>query len=179
MKEIETERLRLRRLKEDDAEDVFYSVTSSENVARYVTWHAHTDISETVAYIGYCIDDYKNLHCYRWGIELKETGALMGIIDVVGYNEGEPEIGYILGESYWGHGYMTEACRAVVKYLLFEEDFKTIYAEAHKDNIGSNRVIEKCGFHFIKEYNRPQSQSKPEIVTVNAYRINKNTAVIE
>ncbi len=177
MKELETERLLLRYLNEDDAEEMFYGMTSRENVARYVTWHAHKDVSETVAFINFCMDDYKNLRCFRWGIELKETGRLIGIIDVVGYNEGEPEIGYILAEEFWGSGYMTEACRAVVKYLLFEEDFKTIYAEAHVDNIGSNRVLEKSGFHFVKTYERPQSQSKTEVISVNAYRINKNTAI--
>ena len=177
MDELETERLRLRYLRADDAEDIFNEVTSRENVAKYVTWHAHTSIADTVAYINYCIEDYKNLRCYRWGIELAETGELMGMIDVVGYNDDEPEIGYVLGEKYWGHGYATEACRAVVGYL-FEEGFATIYIEAMKDNIASNRVIEKSGFHFIREYKRPQSESKPEVVTVNAYRINRNTAII-
>ncbi len=174
MKELETERLLLRRIREDDAEEMFDCITSSSAVARYVTWHAHTNISETVSFINFCMNDYKNLHCYRWGIELKETGSLVGMIDVVGYSEGEPEIGYVLGEKYWGQGYMTEACLRVLEYLLFDENFKTIYAEAHVDNIGSNRVLEKCGFHFIKSYERPQGQSKPEVVTVNAYRINRN-----
>ena len=176
MDELQTDRLLLRYLHEDDAEDIFYGITSNENVARYVTWHAHRDISETVAYLNFCMGDYKNLHCYRWGIELLEGSGIIGIIDVVGYHEGQPEIGYILNEKYWRHGYMTEACRAVVGYL-FSEGFNTIYAEAHKDNFASNRVIEKSGFHFVKEYMRPQSQSKPELVTVNSYRINKNTAI--
>ena len=174
MKELETERLRLRYLNEDDAEEMFYGMTSRKNVSRYVTWHTHTEISETVSFINYCMDDYKNLRCYRWGIELKETGELIGIIDVVGYNEGEPELGYILAEKHWGHGYMTEACKEVLSYLLFEEKFKTIYAEAHIDNIGSNRVLEKSGFHYVKSYERAQGQTKPEVVTVNAYRINRN-----
>lgn len=176
MRELETDRLMLRYLEEDDAEELFSGITSSDSVARYVTWHAHKSIAETVAFLRYCLEDYKNLRCYRWAIELKETGELIGMIDVVGYNEGEPELGYLLSEKHRNCGYMTEACRAVVSYLLFEEGFKTLYAEAHKDNIGSNRVLEKSGFHFLKEYERPQSQSKPEVVSVNAYRINKNTA---
>ena len=174
MKELSTERLFLRRIRVDDAEEMFANITSSEDVARYVTWYPHKEISDTVSFIEYCLDDYKNLRCYRWAIELKETGELIGMIDVVGYNEGEPEIGYVLGVRNWNCGYMTEACREVVKYLLFEEGFKTLYVEAHIDNVGSNRVLEKCGFHFIKEYERPQSQSKPEIIKVNAYRINRN-----
>lgn len=176
MKELETERLILRKVRVDDAEQLFHDITSSTEVAKYVTWHAHKELSDTVAYVEYCLDDYKNIRCYRWAIELKETGALIGMIDVVGYNEGEPEIGYMLAEREWGYGYATEACREAVRYLMLDEGFKTVYAEAHTDNIGSNRVLEKCGFHYIKSYDRPQSQSKPEVVTVNTYRINKHTA---
>ena len=173
LRELETERLLLRHIYEDDAEDFYHNITSSENIARYVTWHAHKSIAETVAFIKYCVDDYENLSCYRWAIELKETGELIGMIDVVSYHEGEPELGYLLAEKHQNCGYMTEACRAVVKYL-FEEGFKTLYIEALKDNFASNRVIEKTGFHFVREYQRPQSQSKPQLVDVNAYRINRN-----
>ncbi len=173
MKELETERLLLRKVRVDDAEPLFYNITSSDAVTRYLTWHTHRSISDTVAYVDFCLEDYKNLRCYRWAIELKETGDVIGMIDVVGFNEGEPEIGYMLAEKEWGCGYMTEALTAVLRYLMFEEGFKTVFARADNENIGSNRVLEKCGFHFVSQAEEPVSQSKPEIATVNKYRINK------
>ena len=174
MKELETSRLLLRKVRIDDAEPLFYNLTSRDAVSKYLTWHTHRTISETVAYVDFCLEDYKNLHCYRWAIELKETGDVIGMIDIVRYVEGEPEIGYMLAERVWGCGYMTEALTEVLRYLLFEEGFKTIYAKADVENIGSNRVLEKCGFHFIEKLEMPVSQSKPEVHTVNTYRINKN-----
>lgn len=174
MRELETERLRLRFVEVDDAEALYFDLTSRDEVTKYLTWHTHKDISDTVAYISYCLEDYNNLHCYRWAIVLKETNELIGMIDVVRYHDGEPEIGYMLGDRFWGRGYMTEACREAAAHLLFDEKFKTIYAEADADNIGSNRVLEKCGFHFIRQEQKPCSESKPEVVTVNSYRINSN-----
>ena len=81
-------------------------------------------------------------------------------------------MGYYIGEKYWGNGYMTEACKAVVEEL-FADGYKTILIGAIKENIGSNRVIEKCGFMFEKSIDERMSYCKPEIVTKNYYRIDR------
>ena len=48
MREIETKRLFLRKLRKDDAESIFRNWASDSEVAKYVTWSAHKDI--TVSY---------------------------------------------------------------------------------------------------------------------------------
>lgn len=45
---------------------------------------------------------------------------------------------------------MTEVCKQLIE-ILFEDGYKKIIIKAVKENIGSNRVIEKCGFSFIKQ----------------------------
>lgn len=118
------------------------------------------------------LKEYEDPDCFRLGIELKETGELIGIIDVVDHIDGAPEIGYVLGRAYWGRGYMTEALSAVT-YCLFSEGFDKIVIEADERNIGSNSVIKKNGFVFTHKETKPCSQFKPEIVTVNWYRKDK------
>ena len=172
MRELETERLILRKLCEDDAEAMFRNWTSNPNVAKYVTWQVHENIEETKAYLNYILSEYEKPDTYRWGIERKSDGELMGAIDVVGYIDGCPEIGYCSGERFWGNGYVTEACKAVIEEL-FADGYKTIFIAAMKENIGSNRVIEKCGFKFIKSIEEQMSYCKPEIVTKNCYRLDK------
>lgn len=49
MREIETKRLFLRKLRKDDAESIFRNWASDSEVAKYVTWSAHKDINETKA----------------------------------------------------------------------------------------------------------------------------------
>ena len=59
-----------------------------------------------------------------------------------------PEIGYWLGVAYWGHGYATEAVRALVDYGFGEECHDTLAAGARVTNPASRRVLEKCAFQW-------------------------------
>jgi len=98
------------------------------------------------------------------------------MIDVVGFHHGNPVIGYCMGKRFWNNGYMTEALQAVVSELI-SDGYKEIVIEAVKDNIGSNRVIEKNGFKFVGSRESELSSVKPEMVTINSYRYYAETAV--
>lgn len=117
MREIKTKRLFLRKLRSDDAESIFRNWASDSEVAKYVTWNVHKDINETKAILDMWLAEYDNDNCYRYGIENKADGELIGMIDVVGYHHGNPVIGYCSCRRYWGNGYMTEALGAVMKEL--------------------------------------------------------------
>ncbi len=56
------------------------------------------------------------------------------------------EIGYFLGEQYWGRGIITEALKAIVQYGFESFDIIRIYAEPYADNLASRRALEKAGF---------------------------------
>jgi RimJ/RimL family protein N-acetyltransferase len=58
------------------------------------------------------------------------------------------EIGYWLGESYWGRGIVTEAVSRVVDYAWQTFDICRIYAGVFDYNKPSTRVLEKAGFTF-------------------------------
>jgi RimJ/RimL family protein N-acetyltransferase len=63
-------------------------------------------------------------------------------------HEDAPEIGYWLGVAYWGHGYATEAVRALVDYAFGELCHETLAAGARVTNPASRRVLEKCAFQW-------------------------------
>jgi len=68
--------------------------------------------------------------------------------NIVGWeSSGEWEVGYWIGKEYWGKGIATQAL------LLFLGFVKTrpLYAHVARHNIGSRRVLEKCGFKVIGE----------------------------
>src|SRR5688500_17779888 len=68
--------------------------------------------------------------------------------NIVGWeSSGEWEVGYWIGKEYWGKGIATQAL------LLFLGFVKTrpLYAHVARHNIGSRRVLEKCGFKVILE----------------------------
>jgi len=56
------------------------------------------------------------------------------------------ELGFWLGEEFWGHGVMTEVVPALVEYCFENFALYRIYAEPYANNPGSARVLEKAGF---------------------------------
>ena len=58
------------------------------------------------------------------------------------------EMGYYIGESYWGKGYMTSAIKQVCQYVFEHSDIIRIYAEPFAHNIASCRALEKAGFQY-------------------------------
>ena len=60
---------------------------------------------------------------------------------------GEREVGYWLGKEFWGKGIATTALAEFLK----EIKTRPLYAHVAKHNIGSQRVLEKCGFVVASE----------------------------
>lgn len=69
-------------------------------------------------------------------------GQVVG--SILSYEEcGKLEVSYWIGEAYWGQGIATQALRA---FLAQANPARPMYARVAKDNTGSLRVLEKCGF---------------------------------
>ena len=58
------------------------------------------------------------------------------------------EMGYYIGEPYWGNGYMTNAIKQVCAYVFENTDIIRIFAEPFAHNIASCRALEKAGFQY-------------------------------
>ena len=58
------------------------------------------------------------------------------------------EIGYWIGEDYWGKGIATEAIRQMIEYSFYYFDIVRIYAEVFENNKSSMRALEKNGFYL-------------------------------
>lgn len=168
---IETDRLLLRKFNVNDAKSMYENWTSDEEVTKYLTWNAHTSVEQTKHILNIWIKEYEKPNTYRYAIVLKETNELIGSIDVVGYVDGCPEIGYCLSRKHWNNGYMSEAIKAFINFL-FDKNFNKIVIEANVNNIASNKVITKCGFKFTHiEEKEHCSIFKLEPVVVNWYEI--------
>ncbi len=60
---------------------------------------------------------------------------------------GEREVGYSIDKAYWGKGITTAALKLFLEEVVTE---RPLHAHAAKDNFGSLRVLEKCGFRIIR-----------------------------
>ena len=165
---IETKRLLLRKITYDDAEAVFECWCRDGEVTRWLTWNAHKSVDETRMIVKKWVNEYDDPKTVRYLITDKLSGATIGMIDVVSVRAGEvPVIGYCSGKKFWNQGYMTEACKAFLRELQ-SLGYKSAVIRARIENIGSNRVIQKCGgiftgaeWEFI--------ESKNEVVQCNSY----------
>ena len=169
-----TERLLLRKLCKNDAKAMFRNWDNDPEVAKYTFWVAHKNEEETQRLVDMWLKEEKeNSAIERFVITLKDSGEPIGAIDTVKFKDNIPEIGYALSRKHWGKGYMTEACKAFVKYL-FELGYPKLIIRADERNIGSIKVIEKCGFIFThKEKIERRSDARPESVIVNWYELDR------
>jgi len=69
---------------------------------------------------------------------------------------GEREVGYWLGKEYWGRGIATKALAAFLEHVKT----RPLYAHVAKHNIGSRRVLEKCGFTILREDKFPNARGE-------------------
>lgn len=147
---LETDRLILRKIKKEDAYQAFENWTNDELVTRYVTWNPHKNVENTLKLFEIWENNYEMEHTYKWIVELKDTGEVIGTIDVVRKNieQKTAEIGYCYGSKYWNKGYGTEALKKVLDFLFNEVGFEVIYACHVIDNVGSGRVMEKAGLIY-------------------------------
>ncbi|KAB2655469.1 GNAT family N-acetyltransferase [Brucella tritici] len=84
-----------------------------------------------------------------YAITQAETGIFMGCCGIHAHKHGEGlEIGYWLGEPYWGHGFATEAAHALIDLAFRATAIERLHVSCRASNGGSRRVIHKCGFQF-------------------------------
>lgn len=70
------------------------------------------------------------------------------------------ELGWIIEKTYWGHGYATEAARALMKYAIEKLGIKHFIAHCDSENVGSYKVMESLGMIVTeKTYGRKNKAS--------------------
>lgn len=63
-------------------------------------------------------------------------------------NDNSVELGFWIGEPFWGNGYMTEVINCMLRYLFIDLNISSVWCGYREGNIQSKRVQEKCGFNF-------------------------------
>lgn len=109
-----------------------------------------------------------------YAITNSENGAFIGCAGLNVTQRGL-EIGYWIGEPYWGRGYATEAAHALVDLAFRATAIDTLHASCRVINDGSRRVIHKCGFQYAGQ-GMLNSLSAGQ-VPVERYRLDRKTWV--
>jgi ribosomal-protein-alanine N-acetyltransferase len=109
---------------------------------------------DTIAYVR---NQYDRYGIGRWAVIDKATQDFVGwsglkfettVRDDMDYYD----LGYRLRRKYWGQGIATETSLAALKYGFETLELEEIFAGAHVDNIGSNKVLQKVGLRLIEVF---------------------------
>lgn len=148
---LKTERLILRPWRQEDLED-FYEYAKVDGVGQMAGWLPHESRATSQRILDSFISGKKT-----FALEL--GGKVIGSLGIENYAETEfPEldslggrsIGYVLSKDYWGQGLMPEAVTAVQRYLFDGLGLDFLMVSHYHFNRQSRRVIEKCGFRYVK-----------------------------
>lgn len=149
---IETERLILRAWQDSDLDDL-YAYASVEGVGEMAGWSHHTSKEESRKILTMFQEGKKT-----FALELKSNGKVIGSLGLEEYDRTEAdmgqlqgrEVGYVLSRDYWGQGLMPEAVQAVIRYCFQTLHYDFLLCGHFERNGRSRRVIEKCGFSYVK-----------------------------
>jgi RimJ/RimL family protein N-acetyltransferase len=113
-----------------------------DNLRDYIP-HPYTE-KDAEEFIAFCRNENPQL---TFAIEIDgEFAGSIGLIRQKDVYRLSAEIGYWLGEPYWGKGIMTEAVRQVTEYGFRWLEFVRIYTGVFDFNRASQRVLEKAGY---------------------------------
>lgn len=105
----------------------------------YTAKHANDWIKKNIS-----LQRKKNAPEINFAIDI--GGEVVGGIGLSHIEKYKAEIGYWLGEKYWGKGIMTTTVKLVISFCFGKLKLRRIYASIFKGNKVSARVLQKAGF---------------------------------
>jgi RimJ/RimL family protein N-acetyltransferase len=144
---LQTARLRLRPFTDADA-DALYALHSNARVLRYWDAPPWSDRARAERFLAACRRMAEEGSGGRLAIDRRSDDAFLGWCGLTRWNPDyrSASLGYCLREAAWGHGYATEAARAVLGWAFGALDLNRVQAETDTRNVASARVLEKLGF---------------------------------
>lgn len=117
----------------------------------------HTYVAASLEQCAARLSAYEALRLTRgfapWVVRISDSGELIGwgglSVDPAAPQWGL-EVGYAFTPSAWGQGYATELVRFSLEHAFGALAAPEVHAFARPENLGSVRVLEKCGFKFLR-----------------------------
>jgi len=157
--EIETPRLIMRRLFLSDFNDFYGKLYSCNEVMQFVKNGRAKTTEETLRELKLHIQHF-DTHSFGFLAVLeKETGRFVGISGLKYLADTDDvQVGFLFDKAVWGKGYATETAQKLISYGFTDLGLKKIVAISRLENVGSRKVLEKCGLIFkgikpLMEYN--------------------------
>jgi len=149
---IETERLYLRQMNDDDFDSLKSIICDSETMKYYPCPY---DEKGVLRWIDWNKKNYQNFGFGLWAICLKQTNQMIGDCGITIQNINHcycPEIGYHINKNYWQKHYGKEAGIAVRDWAFKNTTLNTLYSYMNSENVPSYSLAKALGMKKVDEY---------------------------
>jgi len=165
---LAAQRVRLRWLRDEDVPALF-TIFGDPEVTRY--W-GHSVLPDANAATALLVDiraKFAEQRLFQWGVALVDTDALIGTCTLAALDaeNRRAELGFALARAYWGHWYMGEALRVLLRFAFSEMQLQRLTADADPRNQPSIRTLERLGFSregYLREHYLIQGKPQDSIL---------------
>ena len=180
MTEIRTDRLLLRRWRDEDRE-AYVAMNQDDEVVEFLQGRTPPDVAN--AFIDRVEAHWDEHGWGLWAIEVPGVAPFVGFTGlwpathVLGYES--REVGWRLAREHWGHGYATEAAREAVRFGFLDHGFDEIVSFTVPANLRSRAVMERIGLERVPDgdFDHPSVDrvAYPHLVRHVLYRLDRTT----
>jgi ribosomal-protein-alanine N-acetyltransferase len=178
--EVRTERLRLRRWRDEDR-TAYVEMNQDDDVVEFLQGRPSPEVAN--AFIDR-IEAHWDEHGWGlWAVEVPGVAPFIGFTglwpatDVLGYES--REVGWRLARDHWGHGYATEAAREALRFGFRDLGFDEIVSFTVPENRRSRAVMERIGLESVEggdfDHPRVDPVAYPHLVRHVLYRLDRPT----
>lgn len=153
----QTPRLLFREIVHNDA-DAFFEMDSDPEVHKYLGNKPVVEKEKIYEVINFIQQQYIDNGIGRWAIVEKSTNEFVGwgglklVKEYTNNHINYYDMGYRLRRKFWNQGIASESAVASLSYGFEVLNLNEIFASAHVDNIGSNKILHKTGMKLIETF---------------------------
>ncbi len=149
---FKTDNLILRPWEESDAE-CLYHFAKNPNIGPIAGWPPHESVEDSLNIIKTVFSKKETYAVVKDDIPIGCVSLLFHPDCNHYWGDDSAELGYWIGEEYWGNGYAVEASEFLINRAFRDLNVKEIYASFRYENKQSGRVLEKLGFKYYAKLN--------------------------
>ena len=144
---IESPRLVVRPITESDL-PALMEVNGDDEVTRFVPYPTWQSLEDAKTWFKRMSDLQTAGKALQFVVTAKATGKAIGTCLLFHFEDtaGSAELGYVLGQAHWGHGYMREALTALINCAFDQMSLRTLDAVVDVRNVQSARLLLHLGF---------------------------------
>ena len=149
-KELQTKRLILRKINDDDATMLFNNIYNNFEWYKFYYQLPFDSFEEYQQLVAKYKEWYANGNHFRWGIVEKKSNEMIGLVQLHSKDHlnNNCKIGYIIGYQYNKKGYAKESVKEIIDFAFNILNYHRIEANIVEENIDSIKLAESLGMRF-------------------------------